>query len=307
MSCKPSPLRVIQPIDILSKVYTTTAPVDDYPAYDPAVPVLKDDIVIYENRLYVAQVDGAESVRPDIGELNDVPEWVLKGTENSVAMFDSEVNTQTVADNQLTITIRPNQIVTSLALLDVEASNVSIKQTDLDTGDVVFSQNNAMVSTANVFDPWTYGYAPIRTYKSVLTHELRPYSNCEIEVTINRPNGQVKCGMCSLGYYHELGYVTAGFKGRIIDFSNNKTNDFGVRQFVRRLAVKIFDLECKVPRAELDFVYEILEELRSQALVFNSNSFKSLDLLAYIDDFELEYTKTTAPKGVLTINLVGMI
>lgn len=192
--------------------------------------------------------------------------WVDVGPTNRWAMFDSEINTQSIAtasmvgtDVSISVTIAPG-LCNSIALLELAGNTVSVEVKDA-SATVVYSKT--LTLDYAVINDW-YSYFFEQDTKLTVVHleDLPPYTNAQITVVV-AGKSEVRLGALVVGNVYSVGVTKYGGSVGINDYSKKSTNDFGVTTLVKRSYSKRANFSLTLDLANLDRVYRLLSELRS--------------------------------------------
>lgn len=162
------------------------------------------------------------------------PYWLDYGPTNQWAMFDGEVNTQTIAPSPLNVVLHAG-VVTDLYLAGVVADVVTVTAKDAPGGNTIFTQAYPMEASAPA-DYYEYFFDPFKPLTDLLVRGIDPYGNGEVTVTLSSTSGTVKCGLLAVGSVNKLGDTQYGAKAKPKSYSYIKTDDFGKTTIVRRKA-----------------------------------------------------------------------
>ena len=171
--------------------------------------------------------------------------WTDVGPTNRFAMFDLETSSQTILTSPLTVVIDPGAI-TSLTLLNVDATSASVTVTNGPSGATIFS-----------------GTQTFSGHQDAVTFSGIP-SNAASRATITvSGTGTVKCGGLLAGTGQDLGKMLAAPEISIVDFSKVTTDDFGTKTFVQRAYSKKIAGQIMVPNTSVQAVWAALAALRA--------------------------------------------
>lgn len=157
-------------------------------------------------------------VAANTAALTDPSKWLKLGATNRWAMFDDRNNTQTVHAEEIVVVLSPRAIAQGLLLGNVDATEIGIAVTVPKLGVVYREAASLVVSTSNSsFFRWAFNRIKRRTL--FLSLSLPIFFNGAVTVSIRRPGGTAKCGMCLIGPTVEPGPTLVGLSTEIKDYS----------------------------------------------------------------------------------------
>ena len=294
-------MRFIRPVAITdAMLISSTAPENDYAAWSGATTYALGQRVIKTapHRIY-------ESAQA--GNLNHDPAtdtagtwWIDVAPTNRWAMFDQAVGSQTSQATPLTVVIEPGA-VQALALLDVEASTVTVTMTDGAAGPTVYSASVDMIDGAALADWYAYFFDAIEPRDSLVLEDLPLYASGRITVAIAAAT-TARCGTLAVGIPVELGEVRAGARVGIIDYSRKEVDVYGVTQVVERSYAKRIDADLVIDAARLDYVARQLAAIRATPVVWIADdSTSSLIVYGWVRDWGIDLVFPTIAEGRLTV------
>lgn len=202
-------MNVIPPIDINDANFTSSSISELDSNSDPtewsgATNYLSGEYVsvFLDHSVYQALVDNT-NVPPgpnvDAGSEGVGDKWQLIRPTNKWAMFDLENGTESTADGKITVRITPGRIVGAIAAFNVNASKITVTQTDPQDG-IVYSKVVSTQDNTGVVNWYRYYYEPIKTISEFALDDLPPYINSYIDVEFeNNTNNPVFTGATASG------------------------------------------------------------------------------------------------------------
>jgi hypothetical protein len=216
-------------------------------------------------------------------------------------MFDASWGSQTSIATPLTFVLAPVAIINSLALLNVDATSITVNVTVSAAN--VYSKTINMVGGEQVIDWYSYFFELI-TYKSdlVLT-DIPPYSNSTITVSIINTSSTATCGNCVVGNYYDLGATQYGASAGIVDYSVKTTDSFGNTTVVQRTYAKRMSSNLMINNNIVDDVVNLLASYRSTPLVWvgAESNYTSLIVYGFYKDFDVNIAYPDYSSCSLTI------
>lgn len=282
-------MRVIKPIAFEESHVVFSNVVETYLEWLVSTTYALDAIVWYGTRLWKSAAGGHVGVVPG----TDASKWVDFGPRNKFAMFDDEVQTQSVVPSgDMQIVLYPNKIFNSLALMNIQGNTLRIRIQDdypignniLDTG-VVSLDNTSM---ANWYDYFFEEY-DFRTYFTLT--DIPPYSNARIIIDLDSAS-EVKIGHVAYGNYYDLGLTQYGAAFGIKDFSIKDTDDFGITTFTPRAFSKRVDTQLWIDNRDITKVTKVLSDVRATPCVWIGSSVDNINEVLTVFGFYREFETT---------------
>ncbi|MGB4064258.1 MAG: hypothetical protein WBK19_10575 [Azonexus sp.] len=294
-------MKLIRPSAVTDAILlSSNVPENDFGVWESIYPYAVGQSVIKGHRIW-------ESVQA--ANLNHDPEtsgitwWIDAGPVNRWAMFDGEVGTATVADENITITLQPGRI-DSVALLGVDASVVTVTMRLGAT--VIYQKVTSMIDDSGITDWFDWFFNPIEAKDYAVMTDIPVFGEATLEIIISKPVGQVSCGMCIIGLKSELGGTMRGTSLGINDYSKKTVNDFGNATLVQRSFSKRMGVKLILPNGDVDRVHAVLSAHRAMPVVWiGSDRYSSTLIYGFYRDFEVDVAY--AYDSYCTINIEGMI
>lgn len=226
--------------------------------------------------------------------------WIDVGPTNRWAMFDQTVGSITSQATPLTVVLDPG-IISALALLDVDATSVTVSMLDAPAGASVYSATYDMTDTAVLLDWYMYFFEPITPRTTLIVDDLPPYSTGRLTVSIAAAT-TAECGTLAVGDLVTVGDVQYGVKLGIIDYSRKETDDYGITSVVERAYAKRLDCEVVIPNTVLDYVAKSLAAVRASPVVWIvADGYDSLIVYGWSRDWGISIAYPYHSVGNLTI------
>ena len=249
---------------------SSTVPETDFAEYAAGTTYAAGDKVIETasgvHKIYESLVGGNVGNHPPTDVLAAVPKWLEIGATNRWAVFDSKVGSQTSKATSMSYTLAPGMF-DSIALLNMDATGVSIVMTDPVDGEV-YNEAIDLISTANVIDGYTYCFEPILRKTDLVSLNLPPYSTATVVITITNTGGTAKCGAIILGMKATIGTTLRSGSVGITDYSVKTVDAFGNYTIVKRANAKRGSYDVQILNVLVDEVFRILTEQCSTAVVW---------------------------------------
>lgn len=297
-------MKVIRPIEITpAKILSSTA-TEAYTVWSSASTYNAGDRVIYSETIYESLIASNLNKQPDINKTS----WLDIVPSNKTAMFDNQVNTQTVGTTSLNVVFQPGSPFNSIAFLNLQGSMINVKVKDSPTGSIVYEQN-ASLDGSIITDWYTYFFEDFDIKTEVTFQNIPTYSSGVVDVTVTAGTGaMVAIGSCSVGNLIDLGGTQYGMGYGIRDYSIKETDDFGNTVFVERTFSKRLSPNIFVENSRMNYVTKTLEKLRATPTVFISTDDPRFDgtiTLGFIRDWNIEISYPE--HSMLSMEIEGLI
>lgn len=190
-------------------------------------------------------------VDANIAPLTDASKWLKLGATNRWAAFDDRNNTQTSSAEEIILVLSPRAIAQGLFLGNVDGSELTVSVAVPNFGVVHRETSSLIMSTSNSsFFRWCFNR--IRRKTSFLSLNLPNFYNGLVTVTIRRPGGVAKCGMCMIGPTVEPGPTLVGLSTEIKDYSTTSFNVDGSSSTIERGYRKLMSLDVVIDTANIE-------------------------------------------------------
>lgn len=283
-------MKVIKPVVIDdSKLVSSSVPETDYAEYDNAVDYLVGQRVKYVHVVYECVQTPNVGNAPDLSPLY----WAQIGPTNRWLMFDQEVSTQTVADDEITVVVTPGYF-NSMALLGLDGTRLDIEVRNGAGGEVVYEQT-VHLDAAIIINWYEYFFEPKDLRVQTVFTGIPPYGLAYVTVTIS--GIQVKCGSLIFGTSYDVGETQHGASVGIIDFSRKETTETGAARLNKRKFSRRSTTQLMLDNAVLSKVYKLLSGLRATPCVWigsDDPTYEPLVIFGFYRDFSIDIAYPTA-------------
>lgn len=232
----------------------------EHPAWNAATTYSVNDLVIYSQSIWARRTAGVSATAPT----DDATNWSRVGPTNRWAMFDQATGTASTAASTINFKIKPG-MVRALALLDLNANSVTVTMRNGAT--VVYTKTVSLNTGYGVYDWFTYFFSPIVLKRTLVIEDLPPYSDGEIEVTVNG-DSSTQLGTVVVGGLFEIGQTEYGMQLGMLDYSKKNTDDFGATTVVERAYAKQMTVPVVVSIGDVDEVARQLQLIRAKPVVW---------------------------------------
>lgn len=236
--------------------------------------------------------------------------WQIMGATNRWKLFDEKPSVQASNSESIVVTIEPSEIISAVALVNINAGSVGIVMTDPTEGEV-YNEVIDTIDNSNITDAYEYYFAPFDRLSTVFAYDLPPYSAASIEITITNSGGTAACGQVVVGRARVLGAAmpsNTGFDG--YDFSTVATDDFGNLETTRRAATRVGRYNIAVSMTRMETIARIMNELRGgQPAVWSATAEAKIasTIYGYARGWGVDYVDRAANLAYLTIDVQGTV
>lgn len=297
-------MQILKPVTFQVSQLISSNAIETYPAWSSATTYAKDAFVDYGTHIYQSLVNSNLNKQPD----TNPTDWILVGPDNTHAMFDNQVSTQTSSSTPLNVTVAPGVVVNSLALLNIEGgSNLSVVMKDGASGPTVYSQDINLDAT-EILDWYMYFFEPYDFKSEVVITDIPAYSNGYFSISLSG-SGSVKLGHFVYGTSYTLGGTQYGASSGIRDYSVKDTDQYGNTTFVERAYSKRMEASVFMDNADLNFNMKLLSSIRAIPCVWigsTDNRYNNaLIMFGFYKDFSITINYPTY--SLCSVSVEGLI
>lgn len=294
-------MRVIKSVVTTDAILTSSnIPEDEYPAWVSGTSYTALDKVIYEHKIYERIVTGTGTTTPELDQAN----WLDVGYTNRYRMFDNIISNVSSRTGGIEFTLKPNQTVNGIALLNVNASTVRVVMTDPVEG-VVYDRTKELRISTNVVDYYTYFFAPLMDLgdiDSAIFLDLPNKPTATITVYISSGAALVSVGEVVYGVQSIVGRTNYGTAIGITSYSRKDTDEFGKVTVIKRKNSKYADYDIDIDNTNLAFVQRLFQDIDSVPCVFIGNpEMEELIVYGFYKDFKATISFPTVSKCTLRV------
>ena len=285
-------MRVIPPITITAGILTSSSIAEPYAGETTwaAGAYTAGDIRIRtsNHKKYQCLVTGTHTSVPE----SDPTNWFELGPTNKWAMFDTLRNSATTDTSSIVVTLTPATRVNSLALLQLNATTVTISVSSTIGGGVVYTKTLNLHKRKTV--RWyEYFFTDIETRPSAIVFDIPEYTDPVITVTI-AGGPSVSCGALIIGMNINLGYTQPGINCSALNFSTVDRDIYGNATMVQRRTVPKNSLKVYTPVGNLDILRQVRDDLNAIPAVWSGlddqdthDYFEALLILGFYRTFSI--------------------
>ena len=294
-------MRVIKSVVTTDAILTSSNILEDeHPVWVSGTSYTALDKVIYEHKIYERIVTGAGTTPPDLDQIN----WLDLGYTNRYRMFDNIISNVSSRTGGIEFTLKPNQTVNGIALLNVNASTVRVVMTDPVEG-VVYDRTKELRISTNVVDYYTYFFAPLMDLgdiDSAIFLDLPNKPTATITVYISSGAALVSVGEVVYGVQSIVGRTNYGTAIGITSYSRKDQDEFGKVTVVKRKNSKYADYDIDIDNRNLSFVQRLFQDIDSVPCVFIGNpEMEELIVYGFYKDFKATISFPTVSKCTLRV------
>lgn len=298
-------MRVIKSIETTDAILTYSNILEDeYPLWEDDTSYLAGSKVIYSHHIYERTVGEFPPTTPDL----DLANWSDLGATNKYRMFDNIISSVSSRTGGIQFTLTPNQIVNSIALLNVNASTVRVVMNDPVEG-VVYDQTRELRSSSEVTDYFSYFFATLVSPTDLNTAvflDLPSKPTATITVYISSGEALVEVGEVVYGIQSIIGRTNYGTSIGIKSYSRKDIDEFGKVTVVKRKNSKYCEYDVDIDNTNLVFVQRLFQDIDSVPCVFIGNpDMEELIVYGFYSDFKSTISFPTVSK--CTLRVEGLI
>lgn len=287
-------MNIMEPVTVAeANLVSSNVPETEHAAWSAATTYALAARVIRNHRIY-------ESVQA--GNLNHDPLtdttstwWLFVSATNRWKAFDGGLSDPLVQTGDVVFTLAFTKTADSVALFGLNASSVRLKVTDPVAG-VLHDQTYPLFESGDVYDWWTYFYAPI-TYSTELVVRFLPiYSGCDLEITVSS-TGPTEVGEIMVGDDHYIGDTLVDTAIGILDYSIKERDAFGAMQIVERGFTRTVDYRFAFQTVDAQRIMRIMSRIRAKVAVFSGSvgtEQYGLSIPGFYKDFSVPLTTSVS-------------
>lgn len=253
-------------------VYGTYAGGTTY-ALDDIVTVIATD----SHKLYQSLTAG------NVGNaVTDTTKWLDLGNTNRWKQFDTAVNSQTTAPEQVSAVFTLGTLVNTVVLLNVSGTSATVSQSV--SG---YSSTKSLV-THDVLNWYDWYYEDLVIVGDVVFDDVPPYPASALTVTVANAGADASIGCCFIGKSRTIGSTAWEFTGGALSYSTTTTDTFGNTTMVTRANAKRLNFEIKIAAGFESEAYRLLRLYMDTEMVFIGSSDYSMSIAyGYLGQWEI--------------------
>ena len=280
-------MQVVIPIPFNTNQLISSNATEVYAAYNPSTTYSKDQRVDYGTYIWQSLVNSNTGNQPDISPTF----WIQVGPDNTHAMFDLQVSTQTTSTSPLIVTVLPNKKFNTVAGINVDATSVRLVVKDQPgvSGVVIYDQTKNLDNSDLIIDWYGYFFDEFSLVNEFMFEGIPPYSTSEFTLTLSGLT-TINIGHLIYGNIVSLGSTQYGVNTGIRDFSIKETDEFGITTFVQRGFSKRFEAQFMLNNSDISSVMQTLQNIRATPVLWipsTASKFSSLNTFGYYKEFDI--------------------
>lgn len=230
--------------------------------------------------------------------------WGRADSTNRWRMFDSGVSSQTSKVTQIEVEIIAPSIVDAVALLNINAASVRVRQTDPSDG-VVYDKTISGVAALGASDFYAYCFDPVVRRTEMLFTDLKPYANSTLKITLTDTGNTVLCGACVPGKVLDIGGTSFGMTMGIDDYSIKQQDQWGNYTVQERAFRRWVGGDVWVDNDKVDGLINVLAGYRATPVVYiGDESFGASAAMGFYERFSILVRHPT--QSLLAIEIKGL-
>lgn len=274
---------------------------NEYPTWSANIAYFKGDIVIYISNDFHKVYECLDPMNIAITPRFYPDSWLDLGANNRWNMFDKSVQSQSSNFETINVTIKPDQRVDSVVLLNISAYQVQIKMTDITDG-LVYDKTTILISNSGIDDWFSYFYEPVIRVSDFIANDLPPYYNATINIILTDIGNTVYCGGIKVGKQVLIGNTQYGSNVGIQDYSLKTQDAFGNYSILERAFRKTGSFQVQLDINQTDNMMSLLASLRSVPIIYSgSNDFSSMIIYGFYKDLSMNISYPEISQCTLTI------
>ena len=257
-------MKLIDPLTVTDAAFNSAASniVPEDPATEWTAGTYSTDDIRFKattHRRYQVVADPSTTDDPEVGVLADPPTWIDLGATNRWAMFDTIIENQSTNPLSITFEVTPGEIVNTVSLLNLSGTTANITATDPTIGEY-YNRDFSLISTENVFDFYSYCFAPFRLISDIVALNIPPYAAGIFTVTVDSDT-TAKIGEFVYGVEFDLGISLQGATPGIESFSIITTDTFGQTSITKRSNRKLMTIDTVVDTVRINNISRKMGEV----------------------------------------------
>lgn len=177
------------------------------------------------HRIYKNAVGGVNAAPPHTAPTR----WTDEGPSNRWAWADWYRSTKTIAEDQLSVTVKPGGITDVVFFGISGAYTIRVQVWNESGGTLVYDETFSLLYWPGGGDPWVSYYFDLPQFREQFeVNDLPAFTASEVKVTLTGPTGfNVGIGTILFGRYQIIGAGQYGASARQRPFRKFDTDDFG--------------------------------------------------------------------------------
>ncbi len=281
-------MEIIRPfvIDDTSLISSSISDTIDYALYNGGTTYALDQIVVGADHHEYQSLQASNTGH----SLADAAWWLDLGFNRRWRMFDLSNSSQSWDEDEIDIEVDVTGRITSVSLLNIEATQVQIIATTVADG-VIYDETYDLVSDSGINNWYDYFFEPIIRMGDLVVTDIPAYADPTVQVITSAPGSTVRIGTLVIGQSLVLGATVYGARVGIQDYSRKVADDFGNFTIVERAFAKRATFKVIMDKAKVDAAAAFLATLRATPVVYKgTGEYASTYIFGFYKDWSITIT-----------------
>lgn len=231
-------------------------------------------------------------------------DWNVVEYINPYKCFDGAQGSQTTkAASPLTVTVTPAIACNGAAVINVDATRVTVTVTDDIEGEV-YSKTEELLE--DVTNWWEYFFLEYSEKTDAIFTDLPSYPGADITLEVERDGaGAVLVGEFVVGQLKPIGYTQFGASAGIVDYSRKVADEFGTYTIEERTFSERASFDLQIETSDLSIVKRFLTKIRATPCVFVGDPTQdALVVYGFFRDFDVVLSSPTISECSITVESI---
>lgn len=249
---------------------------------------------VYES-LITSNVGNAPATNPT--------KWLAVGASNYAAMFDAKNGTQSTKTDSISLSIKTNELINAIGLVNLDAGSVRVTMTD-DTLGLIYDKTITLKTfpATNWYDVF-FGECSYK--ENAVFTDLPPARNSTIAITITSAavGGLAKVGTIALGKIETVGFSRWGVNLGFTDYSKKDVDQFGNYEVVERSFANTVEADVEINTVDISKIQTIRSQLRATPVVWiASELYTETTAFGFFSQFDVNLSNPILSNATIKIN-----
>ena len=228
--------------------------------------------------------------------------WLRISATNTWAMFSDQISDATEKAVLIDVTLTPAAVVNAISFFGLDGTDVVVEMDDPIDGIVYSNTIELTDATESINNWWSYYFEPVTRQSDLVLLDLPPYSDADINITVNNASGTAKCGLVSIGAQQVLGVANHGTGVGIIDYSRKELDSFGRPVVTQRNFSKRASYDVSIPTDQVSSVQSTLALLRTTSMTWIGDPNNASTIVyGYYRDFDIVIATPTLSSSSIEV------
>lgn len=222
----------------------------------------------------------------DPRDSSDNPYWLEWEPTNRWAALDTALSTASTGMDVVQWVVRPNQVTTALAVLNIDSFDVRVSQIE-PGGQVVYQATKLQIlkTSRTIVEFLT---KPIERRRDEVFMDMPAFKTGLICITATKPGSVVSVGDIKMGRLEEIGDLLVEPEIRRLRRSIIKDDGYGRYKFNKRPSSKLLSCIVDIDASRADAITTMIDKYTDDLCVLiGDDRFTSLIILGFVQDFRL--------------------